>query len=365
MKKIAIIMAGGAGERFWPFSRKLKPKQLLPLTGEKSMLSESIAKISPRIPPEDCYIVTNILLRDAILADIPDFPARNILCEPIGKNTAPCLGFASAVLSKKYGDCVIAVLTADHLIKKTDIYINNIDLALKSAEEDEAIVTLGIPPNRPETGYGYIQIDRWISKGDNGDLATVKCFHEKPNLETAQKYFISGEFFWNSGMFFYKNSTMLKAFSELTPNLYEQISKIRDAYDTPAESDAIKQAFDNFESISIDFAVMEKFKNIKMVRADFSWDDIGSWTSLERIGKTDERGNVIIGDVIALDTEGTIVYSETNPANGKKPLVGLIGVKDFVVVSSGGCVLVCPKDKVQDVKKIVVELKKQGKIEHT
>lgn len=364
MKKTAIIMAGGAGERFWPFSRKLKPKQLLPLTSNKSMLHESIDKISSIVAVDDCYIVTNYLLKDAILKDIPHFPERNILCEPIGKNTAPCLAFASAVLKKKYDDCLVAVVTADHLIKDDEVFVNNINLALDAAEKDKVIVTIGIPPNRPETGYGYIQISDWLGKTKDGWLGKVKCFHEKPDLETAKHYLASGDYFWNSGMFFYRNSTMLDAFKNFMPELYSGILKINQGWDTNEEQQVIKECFANFQSVSIDVGVMEKFPEIKMVKADFYWDDIGSWTSLERIGKTDENGNVFLGNVVAVESKNTIAYAGSKNDGTKQPLIGLIGISDCVVVISDGCVLVCPKDRVQDVKKIVNKLKDTNKNEY-
>ncbi len=357
-------MAGGSGERFWPFSRKLFPKQLLPLTSDKPMLAESLDKIAPIIPLQDCYIVTNILLKDSILKNIPQINERNVLCEPLGKNTSACLGFAAAVLKKKYGDCVIAVLTADHLIKDEDKYIKNIFVALEVAERENVILTLGIPPNRPETGYGYIQIERWMEKTDKGWLGSVKSFHEKPDLETAKKYLESGEFFWNSGMFFYKNSTMLAAFEKFMPKLYQGILQINKAWDTENESSVLKDEFEKFESISIDNGIMEKYMPIKMVKADFYWDDIGSWTSLERTGKTDENNNIFIGNIISIDSSNNIAFTDLKKSKSKVPLIGLVGVENSVVVISDDCVLVCSKDKVQDVKKIVQKLKKDNKTEY-
>ena len=357
-------MAGGAGERFWPFSRQVRPKQLLPITGKKSMLSESIEKIADLIPKDDCYIVTNALLKKAILEDVKEFPESNIFCEPLGRNTAPCLAFASAILSKKFDDCLVAVLTADHLIKNDKAYLKNINLALRTAENEEVLVTFGIPPNRPETGYGYIQIDKWIKKTSLGWVAKVKRFHEKPNLETAKKYLKSRSFYWNSGMFFWRNSVILSAFKKFSPPLFNGIQGIKEALDTPQKTQVIKETFENFENISIDVAIMEKFPQIRMIKADFEWDDIGCWKSLERIGKKDKDGNTLIGNVLAIDTKNTIAFAESSKTKSMQPLVALLGVEDYVVVTSGECILVCPKDRVQDVKKIITELKKSNRIEN-
>ncbi len=348
MKKTALIMAGGHGERFWPRSRRNLPKQFLSLTDDgKTLIQLTVERISVLVERKDIFISTNRDYEDLIREQLPDIPPDNILFEPVGRNTAPCIGMAAEFVSKKYSDAVMMVLPSDHLIKYTKIFQDTLNDACEIAEQGSNLVTIGITPDFPETGYGYIRFDPDNSMGRG---YSVKSFTEKPELEVAREYVASKEYLWNSGMFVWKASSILERFEKLMPDVYEQLEIIRDAVGTSGQTEKIEKIFPEFPSISIDYGIMEKSENIYTIPGSFGWDDVGSWLAMERIRNTNEFGNIVDGDVITINTTDSIIV-------GKKKLIACVGVKDLVVVDTDDATLICGKDSTNDIKKVIENLK--------
>ena len=358
MNTYAVIMAGGAGERFWPLSRMHKPKQLLRLTStSQTMIEEAIERIAPLVPKERVLIITSEVLRDAIAQALPSLPPENIIAEPAKRNTAPCLALAAAVIRQRDSDALMAVLAADHFIGDADAFRADVAKALAYAESNDALVTMGIPPTRPETGYGYIQILRETRNEDKHAVHRVEQFREKPSQELAREFLASGNYLWNSGMFFWRVS-MLEAAMKLTlPDVGNAIGVLApDALATTADITRARAVFASLPDISIDFGVMERAKNVAVVPASFPWDDVGSWDSLDRMQKHDSFDNVVQGNVEMIDTAGSIICN----ANARPHIVATLGLDDIVVVATDDATLVCSKDRAQDVKAIVTALRGKG-----
>ena len=348
MKKTALIMAGGHGERFWPRSRRNLPKQFLSLTDDgKTLIQLTVERISVLVERKDIYISTNKDYEELIREQLPDIPADNILFEPVGRNTAPCIGMAAEFISKKYEDAVMMVLPSDHLIKYAKMYQDTLNDACSIAEQGSNLVTIGITPDFPETGYGYIKFDpdEVFERGYK-----VLNFTEKPKLEIAKEYIASNQYLWNSGMFVWKASSILSRFEHLMPDVFEQLTIIRNAIGTSQQTDIIEKIFPEFPSISIDYGIMEKSGDIYTIPGSFGWDDVGSWLAMERIRKTNEFGNIIDGDVITINTNDSIIV-------GKNKLIACVGVKDLVVVDTEDATLICAKDSTNEIKKIIENLK--------
>ena len=352
MKTTAVIMAGGRGERFWPKSRNSRPKQFLSLTSDgETMIQKTVKRLLPIVDMEDIYIVTNAAYKQLVLDQIKGLPEENILAEPCARNTAPCIAFASAVISQKYDDAVMLVLPSDHLIGYENIYISTLKKAIKVAEKDKNLVTIGITPTYAETGYGYINFGE-----ECGDAFKVERFVEKPDKKTAKGYLASGKYLWNSGMFVWKISSILANLKEFLPDIYEGAVRIGESFGTEAFEETLVKEFTAFASESIDFGVMEKADDIYALPGSFGWDDVGSWLAVERINETDDDKNYIDGDVIIVDSKRTT-------GCGGKRLVAAIGVRDIVIVDTDDALLVCAKDSAQDVKKAIAKLKEQGRTE--
>lgn len=350
MKTTAVIMAGGRGERFWPKSRNSRPKQFLSLTSDgETMIQKTVKRLLPLVDMNDIYIVTNSAYTSLVREQLPDIPEENILAEPAPRNTAPCIAFASAVINQKYDDAVMLVLPSDHLIANETLYIDTLKKAVSVAEQGENLVTIGITPTYPETGYGYIN----FGEEQNGAYI-VERFVEKPDLQTAEKYLDSGKYLWNSGMFIWKISSILTNIKKLMPDIYEGALKIKEAFNTPDFSDVLTHEFTAFRSESVDFGIMEKAENIYTIPASFGWDDVGSWLAVERINDTDENKNYIDGNVIAEDTHHTTIC-------GGKRLIATVGIENIIIVDTEDALLVCSKNGTQDVKKIIAQLKNQGR----
>ncbi len=367
MKRTAVIMAGGSGERFWPLSRKKRPKQLLNLNrDDKTMIQESIDRIEPLIKPDDIFIITGKALLEPIREALPQLPAQNVIAEPAKKNTAPCLALAAGFIKERYkndyseNEISIAVLTADQKISPNDKFIETVKSALKYVEKNPVLSTIGIIPSRPETGYGYIEINEKFSNDEVAEIKPVKAFREKPDTNTAIKYLESGNYLWNSGMFFWRLDTFKNSMIECIPEIGNGIDKIARVYKGKTDIDFecpfqdINDIFNNFPGISIDYALMEKASNVVVTKALFDWDDIGSWDALERYKEKDVNGNVKIGKSINTDTNNSIIV---NNSKGNKILVSTLGLEHMAVVVTDDAILVCPKDKVQDVKKNVEKIK--------
>ena len=347
-KKTALIMAGGRGERFWPRSRQNMPKQFLSLTDDgKTMIQLTVERILPLVNMEDIFIVTNRSYKDLVREQLPDLPDENILCEPVGKNTAPCIGLGAVHIAKKYGDAVMMVLPSDHLIKYTSLFLNTLSDACEVAEQGGNLVTLGIAPDCPETGYGYIKFQ---PEQTLGRAFAVEKFVEKPDLETAKAYLASEQYLWNSGMFIWKTSTILKNLQTYLPETYRGLYKIGEAIGKPMEEQVLEREFQAFEAESIDYGVMEKAKNIYILSGAFGWDDVGSWLAVGRIKRSNELGNVVEGNVVTVDTRDTIIQ-------GGGKLIAAVGLEDMIVVDSEDALLICEKDHAGDIKKVLENLK--------
>lgn len=348
MKKTALIMAGGRGERFWPRSRQSLPKQFLSLTDDgKTMIQLTVERILPLVNMEDIYISTNRAYKDLVRQQLPEIPEENILCEPVGRNTAPCIGLGAVHMEKKYGDGIMMVLPSDHLIKYTSIFVNTLSDACAVAEQGPNLVTLGITPDSPETGYGYI---KFLPEQPLGRAFAVDRFVEKPNLETAKEYVASEQYLWNSGMFIWKISTILDNLREYLPEMYEGLGRIGDAVGSKEYEQVLEREFEAFPSESIDYGIMEKAKNIYILTGAFGWDDVGSWLAVGRIKQNNEFGNVINGNVVAVNTRNTIVQ-------GGEKLIATVGLSDLIVVDTPDALLICEKDSAGDIKKVLENLR--------
>ncbi len=348
MKKTALIMAGGRGERFWPRSRMKLPKQFISLTGDgKTMIQLTVERISPLVKPEDIFIATGEMYRGLVREQLPEIPEENILCEPVGRNTAPCIALGAAHIRKKYGDALMMVLPSDHIIKYTAMFVQVLNDACSVAEDGENLVTIGITPTYPETGYGYIQFD---NEAGTGRAYPVKRFVEKPNFATAQQYLESEQYLWNSGMFTWKASSVLKNIERYMPSLYGGIAAIESAIGSDAEETVLKNEFEKFDSVSIDYGVMEKADAIYTLPGTFGWDDVGSWLAVERIQKTNEFGNVVDGNVITVDTKNSTIQ-------GGEKLIAAVGLSDIVVVDTEDAILICQKQSANGIKKVLENLR--------
>ncbi len=356
----SVIMAGGAGTRFWPLSREKMPKQLLQIGGADTLIRETVDRVLPLVPVDDIFIVTNPSLADTIAHQLSTKFSRswdaNVILEPEAKNTAPALGLAALHLERLNPEAVMIVLAADHSIRKPGDFLNVLRKAADAARLGY-LVTLGIKPNRPETGYGYIKAgERCREEGIEG-VCKVEAFVEKPDAETARGYLERGGYYWNSGMFVWKVSALLDEIEKRHPALHKGLVEIRKNIGTEKESESVKRVFQELESISIDYAVMEKTDRAAIIPADIGWSDVGSWTALDEVSARDAAGNVVTGNVIDIGSRDSIIYAE-------KRLVATIGLKDTVVVDTPDATLVCSKERAQDVKKIVEELKKRKAEEH-
>lgn len=348
MKKTALIMAGGRGERFWPKSRQNMPKQFLSLTDDgKTMIQLTVERILPLVNMEDIYISTNRAYKDLVCQQLPEIPEENILCEPVGRNTAPCIGLGAVHMEKKYGDGIMMVLPSDHLIKYTSIFVNTLSDACAVAEQGPNLVTLGITPDSPETGYGYI---KFLPDQPMGRSFAVDRFVEKPNLETAKEYVASEQYLWNSGMFIWKISTILDNLREYLPEMYEGLCRIGDVAGSKEYEHVLEHEFEAFPSESIDYGIMEKAKNIYILTGAFGWDDVGSWLAVGRIKQSNEFGNVINGNVVAVNTRNTIVQ-------GSEKLIATVGIQNAIVVDTGDALLICDKGSTGDIKKVLENLR--------
>ena len=348
MNNTALIMAGGRGERFWPKSRKNLPKQFLSLTDDgKTMLQLTVERILPLVALDDIFIVTNRDYKGLVLEQIPGLPEKNILCEPAGRNTAPCIGLGAVHIAKKYQDAMMFVLPSDHLIKFNKMFLSVLKDAIEVAEKKSNLVTIGITPDYPETGYGYIKFD---SHRVDGRADAVERFVEKPSLEVAKEYLVSEEYLWNSGMFIWKVSTILNNIKKYMPDAYEHLERIKSSIGMEDQQQVLEREFLKIESRSIDYGIMEKAEDIYILPGTFGWDDVGSWLAVERIKKSNEFGNVVDGNIITVNTHNCIIQ-------GSRKLIATVGLEDLIVVDTDDATLICAKDGAGDIKKVLENLK--------
>ncbi len=345
----AIVMAGGVGSRFWPKSRERSPKQFLEIIGTGTMIQNTVARIQGMVPPRNTYVVTNKLQEELTYRQLPAIPKENILIEPVGRNTAPCIGLAATLIHNLDPKGIMIVLPADHVIMNVDEFLRVLREAVKVAEESDALITIGINPSRPETGYGYIQFDEELQNGnpfrDRGILR-VKTFAEKPNVETAERFLQSGDFLWNSGMFVWRAQSILKEIEVHLPDLHGQLKALTQKPGTQEFRNALEQAYGLIRSISIDYGVMEKAGNVFVAKGDFGWSDVGSWDEVVRLANPDSDRNTTKGLVIAKN-------STNNYVDAGDKVVAVVGVQDLIVVTTEDAVLVCKKGQSQEVKEIV------------
>lgn len=345
----AIIMAGGVGSRFWPKSREKMPKQLLKIFGDNTMIQDTVKRISKFIKYENIIVVTNKIQRDGVLAQLPELPLENIISEPFGRNTAICVGLASLIISKRKSDAVSIVLPADHLIKDDESFINIMKNAADFAHKSKALMTIGIQPTRPETGYGYIQREELeVSK----NIFKVKTFAEKPNHQTAVRFLESGDFLWNSGMFIWRVDTVLHELMQYLPDTYNGLQKIEKALNTSDFDKVLEKVYGMAMNISVDYGIMEKSKNVYVIKSTFDWSDVGSWEEVYLLSNKDIDGNFVDGDIFLDDVKNSYISSN-------KKFISVSGIDNLIIIDTDDALLICDRNKSQDVKKIVDFLKKR------
>ncbi len=353
MNLFAVIMAGGVGSRFWPRSRSKTPKQLLKIFGENTMIQETVNRLNGLVKNENVFVITNQIQRDKIIEQLPQIPEKNIIAEPFGKNTAPCIGLSAAIINKIDPDSVIVTLPADHLILDENKFKDTLQKASDFAYQNESLVTIGIVPTRPETGYGYIQIgEDEVSPG----IFKVQTFAEKPNLATAKRFVKSGDFYWNSGMFIWRSDTILHEIEKHMPDLFHGVTQLREAYGKENFEEVLRKVYGEVKSISIDYGVMEKSNIVYLIKGKFDWNDVGSWEAVYRLSPHDEHGNAKIGDVYTEKTFGSYIFN-------KEKFTAVIGLDNVVVIETPDALLVCNRDEAQKVKGVVDFLKMNNRDE--
>ena len=349
----AVIMAGGSGTRLWPRSRKKKPKQLLDIVSSKTMIQETVERLDPVIDSNRTIVVVGELHFKDIDRQLAHIPTENILIEPCGRNTAPCIGLAAINIRARHKNAVMVVLPSDHLIRKASRFRKIVKAAAAIAEKEKNLVTIGIKPSFPETGYGYIQIGKKAFSVQKEDVYKVVAFKEKPTLAVAKKFLKSGKYMWNSGMFVWSVDTILEQIKAHLPDLYKALMKIEASIGKANERKVLEKVYNSIKPESIDFGVMEKAKEVLLLKGDFGWNDIGSWAAMEQLWPKDRDGNFLNADVVSIESSGNIIHST-------KKLVAVIGLKDIVIIETEDALLVCPKERAPDVRRAVDELKKRG-----
>jgi mannose-1-phosphate guanylyltransferase len=337
------VLAGGKGERFWPLSRVSRPKQLIPLVGRGTLLEQTVSRIVPLIPPERIFVITSQYLEREVARRLGKFKGISVVGEPVGRNTAPAIGFASALISARDAEAVTLVLPSDHIVSTKRQFLSDVRGAARAARSGKLVV-FGITPDRPETGYGYIEAGRQLPSVGKG-LFSVRRFVEKPDLRTAKRFCRSRSYYWNSGIFVWSVRTFTEGLKKHIPSLARQLEALRPGSSARALRAELKKFYSRARAVSIDYGLLEKSDNIAMVRAGFSWDDLGSWVSLERVLDGDADGNVRSGDVIAVDCRDCVLYSEDG-------VVATVGVENLVVVRTDSATLVCTKEHAQRIRKV-------------
>jgi mannose-1-phosphate guanylyltransferase len=346
----AVILAGGRGERFWPFSRRIRPKQLLPLLGERTLLEETVDRLVDFVELDHTLILTSETLVHEVRRALATVPSVHVFGEPVARNTAPAVTYAAARLVREDRDAVCVVLPADHMVRPLQTFRSDLARAAELAA-DRYLVTIGIPPARPETGYGYIEAGEALSAGAN--TFAVRAFHEKPDSETAERYLASGRHFWNSGMFIWRADALLEAVREVLPELARCVDDLERHWSGEDGGEAARRFYESAPAVSVDVGVMEKARRIAMVRASFEWDDVGAWNAIARLRDCDAEGNVTLGTVVACDTRDSVLIGEGG-------LVATLGVEGLVVVRTDDVTMVAPRDRAQEVRRLVEAVRARG-----
>ncbi len=347
MKIYAVIMAGGVGSRFWPRSKSKKPKQLLKIFGDNTLIQNTVARLNGLVENDHIFVITNKDQVKQIKKQIPHIPEENIIAEPFGKNTAACIGLGAVLVEHRDKDAVMLTLPADHLILDVESFQNTLKKAAEFAYDSKGLVTIGITPTRPETGYGYIQ---YIDEPLKENIYKVRTFAEKPNLSTAKRFLESGDFLWNSGMFIWRVDTIKSEIKIHLPDLYEGLVELSKGVGKDNFDETLTNVYGQLRNISIDYGVMEKSKNVYLTKADFNWSDVGSWEEVYQLSEKDDLGNAKVGKVYTDKTYSSYIYSP-------KKFTALIGVENLIVINTKNALLVCNRENAQDVKKVVDYLK--------
>jgi len=348
-----VIMAGGIGARFWPMSRSSHPKQFIDILGTgKTLIQQTFERLTKLCPPENILIVTNGIYKEIVLGQLPGISEEQVLCEPMRRNTAPCIAYANYKIMQKNPDACVVVAPSDHIILKEDEFVHTLQSTLKAASENDWLLTLGITPSRPDTGYGYIQFTDETVYSPDEKIKKVKTFTEKPNLELAETFLQSGDFLWNSGIFIWSLKSIMKSFRENLPEVDELFEKGIGTYNTPEEENFINQTYTVCRNISIDYGVMEKASNVYVRISDFGWSDLGTWGSLHEIREKDDAQNAVSGkNVMLYNTEDCII----NVPRDK--LVVINGISDCIIVEDEGALLICKKSDEQQIRQIVNDVR--------
>jgi mannose-1-phosphate guanylyltransferase len=349
-----LIMAGGSGTRFWPRSKAAKPKQYLNLFGTDSLLQSTIKRFSIFTATDNIYVVSGRSQAEVLEQQTTMLPKANLIYEPVGKNTLPCIGLAAMFAERENPDGVMVVTPSDHLIENDELFRDTVLAAVKIADEQNGIVTIGITPTYPATGYGYVQTAEDITGSEIIKQFKVERFVEKPNEVKAAEYLKQGGFYWNSGLFVFKISVFLDAVKQFAPALYADLRKIQADLGKPSFEKTLDTIYHAVEGISVDYGIMEHAKNIYLVEGNFVWNDLGSWESVYLTAEKDENGNAGAGESIIIDSKNSYIYSETG-------LIALVGLDDVIVVQDGNTTLVCKRDKAEEIKKVVDKLKAENK----
>jgi mannose-1-phosphate guanylyltransferase len=351
----AVIMAGGSGTRFWPKSRRDRPKQLLRLSGDATMLQQTVARIEPLVPRVRILIVTGADQADATRAQLPDLPAGNVIAEPAPRDTAPCIALAAAIVLRRDSQATMIVMPADHVIEPPEAFRTTVQAAVSLVDHDPlALVTFGIKPSRPETGYGYIERGPFLETRGGIPVYEVVQFREKPDRATAQAFQSAGNFVWNAGIFVWRAQTILDEIRAHRPTLAEALEPIFKSIGTPEEAHALACHFPSLERIQIDKAVMERAGRVRVLEVPYRWNDVGDWRALAAVLEHDSAGNAIQGSVVARETTSSIIISDDGG------LVATLGVDNLVVVHSGRATLVARKDQLDKLKALVEGLVEAG-----
>jgi len=351
----AMIMAGGGGTRFWPRSRARRPKQFLTFSGDRTLLQGTLDRIEAQVPPERCWVITSAAHRDEALQQLPDVPATQIVGEPMGRDTAPCIGLGAALISRQDPDATMIVMPADHAIEPAQEFRRAVHAAGQLADEfQDALITFGIRPTEPATGYGYIHRGEVVAHRQGVTAFKVKGFREKPSREVAEKYVASGEYDWNSGIFVWKARTILSELERHKPVIHAAVRRIAEAWDTPDRDAVFREQYAEAEKISIDFAVMETANRVLVVQAPYQWDDVGSWLALERSNPQDASGNTVQALHVGITTSGCVIVSDPGT------VVATIGVHNLLIIRDGDALLVADRRDEGTVKEVVEQLKKSG-----
>ena len=341
----ALILAGGSGTRFWPLSRKSRPKQLVALEGQTTLLRDTVERLRPLVPPEAVWVCTTRALADAVRRELPEVPPGQVLQEPEGRNTAPAIGWSVRSMPAEARRGVVAVLPADHRVGDPAAFRDTLARAARAVEAEDRVMTLGVTPRWPETGYGYLELEP--GAGDGG-VRQVRRFVEKPDLENATRFVASGRYLWNAGIFVFRGTTFLDLLARLLPALARGLEEIA------AAPDRVGEIYPRLPADSVDYAVMEKLEDITALPLDCGWSDLGSWSALDEVLPPDAAGNTGRGDTLAVDAAGNLLFSDSG-------LIAVLGVRGLVVVRTADAVLVMPKERAQEVRRIVAELGARGR----